>query len=155
MEEINFEKLATESLQMFSVQQFMKSLGYMLYRTDKGGLVFAGGNTFNIGKEMLSYNSAISLHNAEWDVLEDGTVTTTAPGFLYKFDAYALMQALSRKVITTAKMQYSKKRKKVIVSEDLVKFEVPIYANMFLPVLEQSMNTVQKCEGACEQCVCD
>ena len=137
-----FKALPTIELQKFSLQQFMSGLGYTLYRTNKGGYVFVSNGDeastyFNKDKMLINYNSAVRLHNAEWNVLPDGVAYTESAGFLFKSDAYFLMQALAKKVVEKVKLQYSKKRKQIILLNPLVKFEYPAYESMFLIEIEE------------------
>lgn len=126
----------TLELQQFSVQQFMQRLGYVLCRTDRQGLVFVLNDPRPAERRLVSYNTAIRLHNSELQFVGDGTQVKSAdPLQDTVIDTYIATQALAAKVVQKVKIQYSKKNKMIVLpneSDKLVKFTNPVYATTFL-----------------------
>lgn len=130
------ENIDTKELQEFSVQQFMQRLGYVLCRTDHGGLVFVLNDPRPAERRLVSYNTAIRLHNHDLKFIGDGTrVKSDDPLQDTVIDTYMATQALAAKVVQKAKIQYSKKNKMIVLageSAKMVKFVNPVYATLFL-----------------------
>lgn len=126
----------TIDLQQFSVMQFMLRLGYTLYKTDRNGLVFVNGMPGKMERRMISFNTAIRMHNCGFEYAGDGTQVKSGDPLVSTYvDTYLATQALAAKVIEKAKLQYSKKQKRIILVNEpskLVKFTNPVYATTFL-----------------------
>lgn len=123
----------TIELQKFSVQQFMKRIGYTLYRTEKGGLVFVNDSPFRTEFRVIGMNTAIALHNSGWETLNCHCRSYRKPEIVT--DLYTLVQAVNAKVVDKVKIQYSGKKKEVVASnqsDHLVTFVIPEYEQLFL-----------------------
>jgi hypothetical protein len=123
----------TIELQKFSVQQFMKRLGYTLYSTERGGLVFVSDSPFPTEFRVVGMNTAISLHNSGWDTLNGYCRANRKENFIT--DLYTLVQAVNAKVVDKVKIQYSGKKKQILASnqsDHIVTFVVAEYEQLFL-----------------------
>lgn len=136
MNEVNNEVINTTDLQQFSVQQFMSKLGYTLYRTQHGGLVFLYNYAGKHEYRMIGMNTAISLHNSGWDKVDGkATFKSASPSIDITADAYTVVQAVSAKVVEKVKLQYSCKKKTLVCgdkSNHFVKFALPEYEFLFI-----------------------
>jgi hypothetical protein len=128
---MTFEKVVdTKELQIESVIRFAKALGYRVYHKSYTGFSFAkeGWERYG-GYETISPNTMIRLHNG-YDV---GPFTAshyrpqdTIRKYLEKLPIectptqYGLAEAA--KLIVTAKIQYSKKKKDFVVQSHKIRF---------------------------------
>lgn len=134
--------LDTKDIQKFSVQQFMSHLGYDLYNTQYGGFVFVCRNNPKSDKRILSFNTAIALHNNSWESLSDVRFCESNNPLMHIIsDVYSVNMAVASKIVEKAKIQYSKKKKDFILSDEntrLVKFMCPEYEYLFLPMIKSN-----------------
>lgn len=119
----------TKDLQLFSLMQAMNTIGYMLYRTNKGGLVFVSNLPINSARSCLSVGKAIHLYNHSTDILYN-------PLKNMGFDSYFCSQFEAAKVVKKLGIQYSKRKKLVKVNgpefKNYVRFVHEDYFDLFL-----------------------
>jgi hypothetical protein len=118
------ETINTKDIQLFSVSQVMGTLGYQLVVTNHGGLLFYNEHRVEKGNGKISVRSAIQLHNYPSN-LDD-----------LDFDAYERYQFRAARVVVNAKLQYSRKQKTVLVTNNKIKFVNASYTPIFLSELE-------------------
>lgn len=128
---MTFEKVVdTKELQIESVMRFAEALGYFPIKNVSGGFVcFAKQYGYQSAHEFLSPNTMIRLHNG-YDVGEFATSSyrpqDTIRSYLEKIPVqctptqYHLAEC--SKLVVTAKIQYSKKKKDFVVQSHKIQF---------------------------------
>lgn len=96
--------VSTRDLQLFSVAQAMKTLGYRLCRTERGGYIFYNPSNAYRGDALMGMQRAFTLHNYLHDWCSMG------------YDAYTVRQFLAAKIVHSVKLQYDKRKKMVYVN---------------------------------------
>ena len=118
----------TKKLQMKSLVEFMRSLGYEMRRD-----WFNKNHAFysilkeNDGRNNISVRTAIDLHNG--NLIDSHGKHFREP---FDFDEYRFVKAQAARIVSVVKMQYSKKQHKFTVQSHKVQFVRPSYYHIFM-----------------------
>lgn len=120
----------TFDLQMISLCNFMKVLGYNIIRQYSGGVFFE--NPDNRHQPVVSFRTAVEMHNNQikslrmgftcgadrdkwyWEKLCHCFPITTTP--------YTLKRAFDAKIVDKVKLQFSKKKGQVVKQSDIIQW---------------------------------
>lgn len=119
----------TKSIQLDSLDIFMKALGYTReWDEDEPQNFYSLWAPAWKAVRIISFNTAVKLYNGhyiEWHGKKFN------PPFNF-INAYEYNAANSLKIIKVVKLQYSKKKKEIKVQSDVVTFVKPEYYDLFL-----------------------
>jgi len=114
----------TLNIQIASLKEFMYELQYDYCEVRQ---CFFSGAYYNAGKNVISFNTAVALHNGVPMGIFRGDGWCGRITFRYDW----VQRALDAQIVKKVKLQRSHK-KGVIVQDHRVKFVKPEYADMFI-----------------------
>jgi hypothetical protein len=124
-------KQDTFTLQMKSLCEFAKQLGYYLSSCQVTGVeYFYSSLPENKHRSTVAFNTMVKLHNGYID-WHGGNLREP-----FSVDAYTFTRAVASRIIERCKLQYSKKKKRIVCQEELVMFVKPQYEHLFLREVE-------------------
>lgn len=120
----------TKNLQIHSLKQVMKALGYEFEQWYGGHPYFISSEYSNKGREKISVKTAIDLYNGR----SVKCVFGRPPHFLtiWSFNDYQIAQAKAARITKSVKIQYCRQTKQIIVQDHRVQFITPVYKQLFL-----------------------
>lgn len=124
------EIIDTKNLQIHSLKQVMKALGYEFEQWYGGHPYFISAEYCNKGREKISVKTAIDLYNGR----SVKCVFGRPPHFLtiWSFNDYQIAQAKAARITKSVKLQYCRQTKQILVQDHRVQFITPIYKQLFL-----------------------
>lgn len=122
------QKQDTFTLQMKSLCEFARSLGYYLSSCQVSGVeYFYSSLPENKHRSTVAFNTMVKLHNGYYIDWHGDKFRNP-----FSVDAYTFIRAISSRIIERCKLQYSKKKKRIVCQEQLVMFVRPQYEYLFL-----------------------
>lgn len=120
----------TRQLQIHSLKQVMKALGYEFEQWYGGHPYFISSEYSNKGREKISVKTAIDLYNGR----SVKCVFGRPPHFLtiWSFNDYQIAQAKAARITKSLKLQYCRQTKQLLVQDHRVQFVLSSYKQLFL-----------------------
>lgn len=117
--------IGTKHVQFRSVVNFMDALGYTLYEQG-GGMIFFSPVWKNKHRAYINFNTAVGWHNGDHVDWHSGFYRKP-----FNVSKYDFTRANASKIVCTAKLQYCKRKKRLICQNNMVKFEDKVYQREF------------------------
>jgi hypothetical protein len=120
----------TRNLQIHSLKQVMKALGYEFEQWYGGHPYFISADYSNKGREKISVQTAIDLYNGR----SVKCVFGRPPEFLtiWSFNDYQIAQAKAARITKSVKLQYCRQTKQIICQDHRIQFVIESYSRLFL-----------------------
>lgn len=120
----------TKKLQIHSLKQVMRALGYEFEQWYGGHPYFISAEYSNKGREKISVKTAIDLYNGH----SVKCVFGRPPEFLtiWSFNDYQIAQAKAARITKSVKLQYCRQTKQIICQDHRVQFVLESYSRLFL-----------------------
>jgi hypothetical protein len=121
----------TKNLQIYSLKQVMKALGY---EYADGWITshpyFYSHEHYNKGRNFISVKTAIKLYNGN----SVKCVFGRPPEFLtiWSFNDYQIAQAKAARITKSVKLQYCRQTKQIICQDHRIQFVLESYSRLFL-----------------------
>ena len=127
---VDDEIVDTRKLQLFTLKEFMKVLGYDYCEYKAYPSRFESKHPLNKGRKIITFNKAVKLFIANSGKCVFGRLSSDLT--LWNFNDYIVAKAKATRIVTSLKLQMCISSKQIIVQDHRVQFTVPSYAKLFL-----------------------
>lgn len=122
----------TRNLQIYSLKQVMKALGYEYdvgYRTNSTPHFYSADYS-NKGRNWISIKTAINIYNGHSVKCVFGRPPEVLT--IWSFNDYQIAQAKAARITKSVKLQWCRKTKQIVCQDHRVQFVLSSYSNLFL-----------------------